>query len=81
MHGLTVVDAYDLETGESVDCPITAEDFKRTIEWEEYAGRLGPERPNKEWADKVGGYIWSIGDGEGKEIKSGSTWEEFAQDA
>ena len=86
MHGLTVIDAYDPKTGESVDCPMTNFDLDEEgdiffIEWEDYAGRCEPSRPNKEWVDKVGGYTWSIGDGKGNVIKSGSTWEDIAQDA
>jgi hypothetical protein len=78
MHGLTVIHAYDLSTGESVDCPISAKQFAATIEWEDFENRQEPHRPNKEWADK-GGYEWAVGDGKGNIHASGSTWEEAAQ--
>ena len=64
MHGLTVIDAYDMSTGERVDCPASPEQFAMTIQWEDSAARRDPRRPNREWADK-GGYHWSVSDGKG----------------
>jgi hypothetical protein len=80
MHGLTLIDAYDLSTGEAVDIPLCPKCFGRTIEWEDFENRREFERPNKEWADK-GGYEWAVGDREGNIHASGSTWEDAAQDA
>jgi hypothetical protein len=77
MHGLTVIDAYDLSTGEAVDNPLCLKCFAATIEWEDFENRREFDRPNKEWADK-GGYEWAIGDGKGNIHASGSTWEEAA---
>ena len=75
MHGLTVIDAYDMRTGESVFCPYSPEQFAMTIQWEDYINRLEPQRPNKEWADK-GGYEWAVGDLKGNVQVGGSTWED-----
>jgi hypothetical protein len=69
MHGLTVIGAYDLSTGEAVDNPLCLKCF------EDFENRREFDRPNKEWVDK-GGYEWAIGDGKGNIHASGSTWEE-----
>jgi hypothetical protein len=49
MHGLAVIDACDINTGDAVDCPISAEDFLKTIEWEDAKKRVNPKRPNSDW--------------------------------
>jgi hypothetical protein len=48
MHGLTLIVAYDRETGEAVNCPVKPLAFARTIEWEVVRTRVDPKRPNKE---------------------------------
>jgi hypothetical protein len=49
IHGLTVIDAYDMNTGEAVDCPVSPEELLETIEWEEADNRINPDRPNADW--------------------------------
>jgi hypothetical protein len=52
IHGLAVIDAYDISTGEQVDCPIDSEALLATIEWEPVEDRLDPERPRPEWIER-----------------------------
>jgi hypothetical protein len=49
IHGLTVIDALDMKTGEAVDCPVTPEAFFASLEWEEADNRIDPNRPNADW--------------------------------
>jgi hypothetical protein len=48
-HGRGLLCAYDMMTGGSVDCPISAEQFRKTIEWEAVEKRINPKRPNPDW--------------------------------
>jgi hypothetical protein len=52
IHGLAVIDAYDISTGESIDCPVLPETFLETVEWEPVQERIDPERPNQNWIDR-----------------------------
>jgi hypothetical protein len=52
MHGVTVIDSYDIETSEAVNCRISAENFLKTIEWEPVESRVNPERPNPDWIQR-----------------------------
>lgn len=54
-----MLDAADMETGGAVDCPITAEQFLATIVWEDFAKRVKPEKPNKDWIKKFG-KVWGV---------------------
>jgi hypothetical protein len=79
-HGLTVVDAYDISTGESVDIPFCSDCFAKSITSEDFENRREPHRPNKEWALQ-GGYewsfsAWSLEDGTGTILSKGSAWED-----
>jgi hypothetical protein len=53
MHGKTVVDAYDMNTGMDVGFPMSAAEFELTIEWENWHQRSDPMRPSKEWVDLI----------------------------
>jgi hypothetical protein len=72
-HGLTLVTACLLETGEPSSCPLlSSAGFAKLVEWEDFRSRLNPEHPNQDWVNKTGGYTWSISDGD-RVIASGST--------
>jgi hypothetical protein len=45
LHGLSVIDASDISTGESVDCPVTPEEFAGSIVWEDSKSRIDPADP------------------------------------
>ena len=52
IHGLTVIDAYDISTGETVDCPFSQEAFLKIIEWEDAGAQSNPARPNPDWIQR-----------------------------
>jgi hypothetical protein len=52
IHGLAVIDAYDINTGEQVDCPVDSEALLATIEWELVEDRFDPDRPRPEWIER-----------------------------
>jgi hypothetical protein len=53
LHGLTLVRAYDMTTGEGVSLPLTPAEFELSIEWEHWRARIDPERPNKDWIELI----------------------------
>jgi hypothetical protein len=62
LHGFSVIDAAELNTGEATDCPVTEEAFSKTIVWENADNRINPKRPNQDWINKFGDR-WGFGDG------------------
>jgi hypothetical protein len=48
LHGLTLLRAYNMNTGEGVSLPLSSAESELSIEWENWQARIDPNRPNKE---------------------------------
>jgi hypothetical protein len=53
LHGLTLVCAYDMETGEGAPLPVTAPELELSIEWENWQARIDPQRQNQDWVKLI----------------------------
>jgi hypothetical protein len=53
-HGFAVVECSDRDTGEPIDCPVTADEFLATLVWEDWQNRVDPAVPNTGWLRQFG---------------------------